>query len=355
MSAPPAIDGDCMLMLSGRGAVVASGRRWQGLLGRSAFELSSCRLEDLMSADDAEAVLATVAAAPAGRARTLLRLRRPDGTPVDVVAWAEAGRGDRETLLFYTFTLGRRAAPAQVAGDAVRSAWRRQRFAFWTQPIRDADSLEVVREELLVRMITDDDEAIPASRFMGALVAVGLAGELDRWVVRKAVRSLAAAGSGTVLEANLSAAAVDEAQSLSEALELELETSGVDGGRLVLSLPASVAGALEGRVRALLDGLHALGVRTALDGVVGRRRELVAMRRQPFDTIKLPSDAASAWSDFGALVDLAHARRRDVVAERVDSIDGLARVRGHGVDMVQGFEVGRPRHLVAGASRGRAR
>ena len=102
----------------------------------------------------------------------------------------EAGRDDfavyAEDELRYT---QKQAVASWV--ERIRRALLEDRFVLHCQPILDLDRNEVSQFELLLRMQEDDGHVVLPGAFLGSAERFGLAPEIDRWVVRSAVRFLA--------------------------------------------------------------------------------------------------------------------------------------------------------------------
>ena len=71
---------------------------------------------------------------------------------------------------------------------AIRDALDEDRLVMYTQPIIDVHTREVVMHELLLRMIDRDGSIIPPGRFLPAAEQYGLIEEVDRWVLKQAIK-----------------------------------------------------------------------------------------------------------------------------------------------------------------------
>src|SRR5262249_7833311 len=87
----------------------------------------------------------------------------------------------------------------QVAGiqarlaraEQIRRALAEDRFTLHWQPIVELASGVATQHELLLRMIDEDGSILAPGAFIEAAERFGLIGELDRWVIRRAIRLLA--------------------------------------------------------------------------------------------------------------------------------------------------------------------
>jgi len=119
------------------------------------------------------------------------------------------------------------------------------------------------------------------------------------------------------------------------ALELEITETAV--------MDRSEAG-----MRALAD-LRALGVRLVLDDFGTGYSSLSYLRRLPLDTIKIDRSFVAGLDDDNsnlpiveAVIALAHALGMEVVAEGIETVAQLTRLRGLACDRGQGYYYARP-------------
>ena len=70
----------------------------------------------------------------------------------------------------------------------VRDALDEDRLVLYAQPIIDLHTREVVMQELLLRMIDRDGSIIAPGRFLPAAEQYGLIEEIDRWVLKQAIK-----------------------------------------------------------------------------------------------------------------------------------------------------------------------
>ncbi len=102
-------------------------------------------------------------------------------------------------------------------------------------------------------------------------------------------------------------------------------------------------------VEVTLDKLSALGVRLALDDFGTGYSSLAYLKRSPVDVVKidrsfikdLPGDESSG-AITAAIVAMAHALHKEVVAEGVAEPGQADFLRRLGCDLIQGFDLSRP-------------
>lgn len=337
------------LRLTLRGLVVEAGSDWCGTLGCDPEELGARDVRGLLDPESAEALLT--------RIELVVRGVDPP-TPLDltvllpgahqVVARVRTvpvldarGRAAAVDLLLESLPAGRRLSPGEV-----HSLWRQRRLSLDAQPILDATTLVPVRHELLVRMVSYDEQVFGPDRFLPVMAQLGLSADLDRWVVAEALRILGR-DAVAALEVNLSEETVRDPDGLIAFLAVELDGSGIDPARLTLSVDCAIARADPAAAVRCLTSLRDLGCRTALDHVGETAEDLDLIEAMPCDLVKIDGPGALDLDDrhpflLASIIDLAHRRGREAVAGRLDGAPVLERRRRQGVDAVQGYHVAFP-------------
>lgn len=334
-------------MFTVRGVVLSATPRWQQLLGQSEEELEGRTADELVVAEDRDPLrdaLATFARPSAPPMTLELRFLGPaDGEPFTAQVRLKAIRVRQGRTVLVSATVAREVTGAELPPHVVVDAWHRRQVVLWRQPIRDVETLEIVREELLVRLELPTGEIAPAARFIGVLERLGLLGELDGWVLASAMELTAApVRAGRSLEVNLAPSAVAERAALLATARGTLARVGPLHGELVVSLPGRLLGEdVEGLLE-LTSGLVGCGLRVAVDGVRGTTAELDTLALVPVDVVKLaPEVCRDPWL-LRSTLRFVHAHGALAVGERVQDERTLDLLRTHGADEVQGFHVGRP-------------
>jgi EAL domain-containing protein (putative c-di-GMP-specific phosphodiesterase class I) len=147
---------------------------------------------------------------------------------------------------------------------------------------------------------------------------------------------------------NLSARSLDDLHLAGLITEL-LATWGLTPSALTVEVTESALMVDSVRAMQVLTGLHDLGVRIAIDDFGTGYSLLSHLRRLPVDEIKIDKSFVvdMAVREDNALivrsiVDLAHHRDLEVVAEGVETPQIRELLEGLGCDMAQGYGVSRP-------------
>jgi diguanylate cyclase (GGDEF)-like protein/PAS domain S-box-containing protein len=233
--------------------------------------------------------------------------------------------------------------------ERIRAALAEDRLRLVAQPIRDLRSGEVVHHELLLRMTDRDGSEVLPSAFLAIAEQFAIIGEIDRWVVLAAIGELAADPDGRrVFHVNVSGASIGDPELL-DAIRDELERTGVSGSRLVFEITETAAVTNVQEASAFANELRALGCRLALDDFGAGFGSFVYLQQLPFDMIKIDGqfvrDCTTNPTDRVILESLVHAARglrKQTVAEFVEDEATEDLLRDLGVDLVQGYHVGRP-------------
>ena len=219
------------------------------------------------------------------------------------------------------------------------------------QPIRDLRTGEIGRHEILLRLLDDDNRLLLPEAFLRSAERFGHIGAIDRWVVRRAIRLIAAAqvsGTELCLEVNLSGRSIGDPE-LPRVVEAELEATGIDASRLVLEITETAAIANMDQARELATRLRALGCRFALDDFGSGFSSFWYLKHLPLDYVKIDGEfvrnLASAPADalvVKAMVQIASGLGLRTIAEFVEDEGTLRQLTELGVDYAQGDHVGRP-------------
>jgi PAS domain S-box-containing protein len=244
------------------------------------------------------------------------------------------------------------AAHDDLTPDAIRAAVEEERFVLHCQPVLDLHSNQVRQHELLLRIVDDAGRVVLPQGFLEPARRAGLAGAIDRWVVRKAIALLAGDQDGErSVEINLSPEAIHDDE-LPEFIERELAATLVDPARLIVEITSQAAVEDLERSQALAKRLRAHGCRFALDDFRSTFGALRLLKDLPLDYLKLDGEIVGSLADnqtsqliVKAIVDVARATGTRTVAVFVSEDRILHQLRQHGVDCAQGYAVGRPRPI----------
>ena len=230
----------------------------------------------------------------------------------------------------------------------IREALDENRLMLYAQPIVPLAGGQA-SEELLLRMQGRNGEIIPPGAFLHAAEKYGLISEIDRWVVKEAVRL---AASGRRVEANLSAESISTLDLLT-VIEHEIHQTGADPLNLVFEITETALMGDIAKGEFFARGLLDLGCGLALDDFGTGFGTFTYLKRIPIKFLKIDIEfvrdlGASAANRHivKAIVNLAEGFGCQTIAEGVEDEATLSVLRDFGVDFVQGFHLGRPAPIV---------
>jgi diguanylate cyclase (GGDEF)-like protein len=269
-------------------------------------------------------------------------------------AMYQAKEGGRNQIALFRDPNEPRREPGrrQTTAARIRDALTEDRLSLHTQPIRSLASGGIERYELLLRMTSEEGELLPAASFIDAAERTGMVQELDRWVVGRALELLAERerqGAPLSLHVNISGASLTDVSVL-EFIERRLDEGGADPSRCTFEITetANVYDDFE-RATGFADRLTDFGCQVAIDDYGAGFGPFHYLKRIPFDLIKIDGsfvrDMPRSDADqltVKAIVQIARGLGKTTIAEYVQDDQTTEMLREYGVDMAQGFHLGRP-------------
>jgi diguanylate cyclase (GGDEF)-like protein len=245
----------------------------------------------------------------------------------------------------------RQARRRQTTSARIRDALTQDRLSLATQPIRSLASGGIERYELLLRMTGDEGELLPASSFIEVAERSGMVQELDRWVVGRALELLAErerAGEPVSLHINLSGASLTDISVL-EFIERRFDEGDADPGRCTFEITQTARVDDYEIAAGFADRLTEFGCEVAIDDYGAGFGPFHYLKQIPFDVIKIdgafirdmPRNDADQLT-VKAIVQIARGLGKTTIAEFVQDDDTTRMLREYGVDMAQGYHLGRP-------------
>jgi diguanylate cyclase (GGDEF)-like protein len=239
----------------------------------------------------------------------------------------------------------------QTTAAKIRDALTDDRLSLHTQPIRSLASGGIERYELLLRMTNEEGELLPARSFIEAAERSGMVQELDRWVVARALELLArreSEGRPISLHVNLSGASLTDVSVL-EFIERRLDEGGADPSRCTFELTETANVYDYEAAGSFADRLTDFGCQVAIDDYGAGFGPFHYLKTVPFDLIKIDGsfvrDMPRSDADqltVQAIVQIARGLGKETIAEYVQDDATTQMLREYGVDMAQGYHLGRP-------------
>jgi diguanylate cyclase (GGDEF)-like protein len=239
----------------------------------------------------------------------------------------------------------------QTTASRIRDAITGNRLSLHTQPIHSLSSGGIERYELLLRMTSEEGKLLPAAEFIEAAERSGMVQELDRWVVGRALELLAERereGAPLSLHVNISGASLTDISVL-EFIERRLDEGGADPSRCTFEITETANVYDYEAASGFADRLTDVGCQVAIDDYGAGFSPFHYLKTIPFDLIKIDGafvrDMPRSDADqltVKAIVQIARGLGKTTIAEFVQDDQTIELLREYGVDMAQGFHLGRP-------------
>jgi len=233
--------------------------------------------------------------------------------------------------------------------DRIREAIDGERIVVYAQPIFDLRNQCVAREELLVRMLDENDDVIPPSSFLPTAERLGLIVDIDRMVLAKAIEL---AGRSRPIAVNVSGSSLCEPALIEDVRRAIAD--GLNPAWLDFEITETAAITNMEAARHFVQTVTAMGCGLGLDDFGTGFSSFSYLKELPVQHLKLDiefiRDLPRSPSDqklVQAMVQFAKAMGQETVAEGIEDAETLAMVRAFEIDYAQGFHIGEPA-LVAG-------
>lgn len=233
----------------------------------------------------------------------------------------------------------------------LKDALLSDRFFLHFQPITDIVTHEVVLHEVLLRLRDKSGGSLQPGHFIPIAERYGLMNRLDEWVINRAVqfiRQQQVLGKVCRLSVNLSGMSLGDSALLETIKDIVVNDSHV-AGCLILEVTETAAVTHIDKASRFIRELRDTGVQFALDDFGTGFSSFAYLKHLPVDLIKIdgtfvrdilddPVDQAMVRS----INHIAHSLGKKTVAEFVENAEILALLQDIGVDLVQGYHIGKP-------------
>jgi diguanylate cyclase (GGDEF)-like protein len=216
------------------------------------------------------------------------------------------------------------------------------------QPIMDLQKSRVVGFEVLSRIAIEGDAPMEASRFIEFAEKAGVIHRLDSIVMERALRTVMELEFKGFVFVNLSPRALAVSDFVST-LKRIIADCGIDPGQIVFEITERDTVKNIVVLEKLIAELKMCGFKLAIDDFGSGFSSFQYLRRFPVDFLKIEGDFIVKILENDkdrSFVQTIHQLAADlgiqVIAEHVESEEVLAELRAMGVELAQGYYVGRP-------------
>lgn len=229
-------------------------------------------------------------------------------------------------------------------GERIREAIDQRRILVYAQPIFDLRRQCVAREELLVRMLDENDDVIPPSSFLPTAERLGLIAEIDRLVLATAIEM---AGRSQPIAVNVSGASLSDPGLIDDVRSAIAD--GLNPAWLDFEITETAAISNMAHARTFAQTVTEMGCGLGLDDFGTGFSSFSYLKELPIQHLKIDlefiRDLCSSPVNqrlVQAMVQFAKAFGQETVAEGIEDSETLALVRAFEIDYAQGFHIGRP-------------
>lgn len=227
-------------------------------------------------------------------------------------------------------------------------------FVIHAQPIVPVQrSGGAEHREFLLRMIHEDGQLIPPGNFLPAAERFDLMPTLDRWVVNKVFEHIGQLPKrdNCVAFVNLSGQVLNDDAFITHVLQ-QLRHYDITPGSVCLEITETAAIANLTKATRLIETLREQGVLFALDDFGTGMSSFSYLKTLPVDFLKIDGYFIKGLLNdhmnpaiVEAITQIGHTAGLKVIAEWVEDIAMLNRLREIGIDYAQGYAIGRPTTL----------
>ena len=259
----------------------------------------------------------------------------------------QSGRG---LCCFYTPEMDARALARRSLEIDLRKALALREFELHYQPQIELGDDRLIGFEALVRWRHPQRGLVSPADFIPIAEEIGLIVTLGDWVLREACLEAVRWPGAMGVAVNVSPRQFEDPAHLVESVARALAASGLPGHRLEIEITESVLLRNEKGVLEALHRLRSAGVRVAMDDFGTGYSSLSQLHSFPFDKIKIDrsfvSDRGGQKSNQDAIIRaitaLGASLGMSTIAEGVETVDQLQRIRAEGCTSVQGYLFSRP-------------
>jgi diguanylate cyclase (GGDEF)-like protein/PAS domain S-box-containing protein len=238
--------------------------------------------------------------------------------------------------------------------EDLRTALAERQFRVYYQPVLDLGSRRVVSLEALLRWEHPTQGLISPYSFIEAAEDTGLLVTIGHWLMLQACRQLLQwdvsdfSAQPVNVTVNVSARQFADARLVND-IQDALRETGVDPSRLKLEMTEAVAAVDPRLTITVLSHLKHMGIGVILDDFGTGASSLSGLRLFPMDALKIDraliremhADRTAA-DMIEVIIILAHKMNLKVVAEGVETVKQVERLRELGCELGQGYYFSQP-------------
>ena len=233
----------------------------------------------------------------------------------------------------------------------IKHALKNNMFRLLFQPIVSLHGEPGAYYEVLVRMLDEQEEEIPAAEFITAAEQMGLMNFIDRWVIANALMILSKRhkeGEDTHFFIKLSQGSLTDPEFLPWVSE-RIKSLRIDTESMVFQLSEQTALNYLKPAKMIVEGLKELHCRTALEGFGLEKNTYQSLKHLDVDFIKVHMDLVQGLAQsvenqekIKAIAEEVSGDGRQTIAAFVEDANSLAVLWQCSVDFIQGHFLQQP-------------
>jgi len=267
----------------------------------------------------------------------------------------EAGRNRIHSFQENDIDLMRRRREMQWAAR-INNALEEDRFELFRQTIQPLQTEEKgAHYEILLRMRDENGGIISPGLFIEAAERYGITPNIDRWVIRSALRWLVSEADErerlALCSINLSGQSLGDEKFLPFVID-QFQMSGIDATKICFEITETAAIASYSQANRFINALKELGCMFALDDFGTGLSSFGYLKHFPVDFLKIdgsfvkeilhdPIDREMVRS----INEIGHLTGKKTIAEFAENEEIITMLRGMGIDYAQGYGVSEPKRV----------
>ena len=269
------------------------------------------------------------------------------------VACRDAKMAGRNRSVIYAHSDDTKEQDAAGVGwvNQLRNALDDDNFELRFQPINNIHTGETTHHEVLIRLRGEGGKIIPPDAFLASAARFGMMSEIDFWIIENAAKAYDKYSQqmGTIkLSINVSANAF-EADDLVQHIRQTFDTYNVDPRDIIFEITESLAVRHPPHVEQQIAAIRDMGCAFALDDFGTGYSSFSYLQKLQFDYIKIDGSFVEDMLNkpvdqkmIKLIAEIAREAGMKTIAEYVQDVESLALLEELGVDLAQGYFVGKP-------------
>ena len=259
--------------------------------------------------------------------------------------------GNRIAVLGPTAQATQAAQEELRRAEQVKKALQENRIKLAFQSIASLEGDERQHFDVLVRMVDETGNEVPARDFIPAAEKFGLITAVDRWVVSRALIVLAKrqnAKDGSALFVRISEQTLKDGETFYKWLAEALKARPLRKDELVFSIQEPLIETHVAKASALCKALKGLGAEIAVDYYGLGKNSAQVLNHVPAGFVRFHYSFTKDFNDpvlqkkMAELMEIAKQRKIRTIVGQVEDANAMARLWQLGVNYIQGFHIQAP-------------